>query len=238
MDIKVCNKCGIEKPINSFRKGRICKSCENERQKQYNKEHKKEIQEYNKIKYAKNKKTINERNKLYNKQNKEKIKEYKEKNKEKIQKYKQDYDVINKEKIKLYQKQYYEKNKIQLMVKEKYYKRHKRKEDKIYALKEQIRNTIYTSFKRKNYQKKMKTEKILGCSIEYFIEYLLNTYKNNYGYEYDGIVKIHIDHKTPLATAKTEEEIMKLCKYHNLQLLKAEDNLIKGSKINYELKGE
>lgn len=97
---------------------------------------------------------------------------------------------------------------------------------------------IYISFYRKDYIKKEKTEKILGCSVEYFIKYLLETYKNNYGYEWNGIEKVHIDHIIPLATANTEEEVMKLCNYKNLQLLKAKDNLRKSDKINFVIKGE
>ena len=86
--------------------------------------------------------------------------------------------------------------------------------------------------------KKESTEKILDCSIDFFINYLLQTFKDNYGYEYNGIEKVHIDHIIPLATAKTEEDVIKLCHYSNLQLLKAKDNLEKGAKLNYELKEE
>ena len=86
--------------------------------------------------------------------------------------------------------------------------------------------------------KKESTEKILDCSIDFFINYLLQTFKDNYGYEYNGIEKVHIDHIIPLATAKTEEDVIKLCHYSNLQLLKAKDNLKKGAKLNYELKEE
>ena len=43
--------------------------------------------------------------------------------------------------------------------------------------------------------------------------------------------KWHIDHITPLSSAKTEEEVYRLCHYTNLQPLWAEDNLKKGSKI-------
>ena len=38
----------------------------------------------------------------------------------------------------------------------------------------------------------------------------------------------HIDHILPLASAKDDEEVFKLCHYTNLQPLWAEDNLIKG----------
>ena len=40
----------------------------------------------------------------------------------------------------------------------------------------------------------------------------------------------HIDHKKPLASAKTEEELKKLCHYTNLQPLWALDNIRKGAK--------
>ena len=62
-------------------------------------------------------------------------------------------------------------------------------------------------------------------------EHLYKTFFANYGYEYDGKEDVHIDHIVPLATANTEEEVIKLCHYTNLQLLKAKDNLEKGCKM-------
>ena len=40
----------------------------------------------------------------------------------------------------------------------------------------------------------------------------------------------HIDHKIPISSPKTEEEIYKLNHYTNLQPLWRDDNLIKGCK--------
>ena len=91
------------------------------------------------------------------------------------------------------------------------------------------------AFNEKGVYKSKRTQEILGCDFEYFNKYLLQTFKDNYGYEWDGIEPIHIDHKKPLKYAKTEEELIKLNHYTNLQLLKAEDNLKKGSKINYKI---
>jgi hypothetical protein len=51
------------------------------------------------------------------------------------------------------------------------------------------------------------------------------------GMSWENQGKWHIDHKIPLSSAKTEEEVYKLCHYTNLQPLWAEDNLKKGSKI-------
>ena len=94
------------------------------------------------------------------------------------------------------------------------------------------------SFRRRGLQKKGKTEEIVGCDFKMFNDYLLNTFKNNYGYEYDGKEEVHVDHIIPLATATTEEEIIKLCHYTNLQLLKAKDNLDKKDKLDWQLKND
>ena len=76
----------------------------------------------------------------------------------------------------------------------------------------------------------------MGCDLDFFVDYLLKTYKDNYGYEWDGTESVHIDHIKPLSQAKTEEEVLKLCKYTNLQLLKAQDNLKKQDKEDYVIK--
>ena len=41
----------------------------------------------------------------------------------------------------------------------------------------------------------------------------------------------HIDHIIPLASAKNEKELIKLCYYRNLQPLWAFDNMSKSAKI-------
>ena len=53
------------------------------------------------------------------------------------------------------------------------------------------------------------------------------TYLIRYGEEWDGVTPVHIDHIVPLSTAYTEEEVYRLNRYSNLQLLRAEDNLAK-----------
>ena len=45
----------------------------------------------------------------------------------------------------------------------------------------------------------------------------------------------HIDHIIPLATAKTEKEVLDLCKINNLQLLTPEDNMSKKDKLDWSL---
>lgn len=86
-----------------------------------------------------------------------------------------------------------------------------------------------------NTSKRGKAEEIVGCDFETLYNYLLETYKQNYGIEWNGVDEVHIDHIIPLSTVETEEEIIKLCHYTNLQLLKAKDNLSKNDKLNWKL---
>lgn len=212
-----------------------------------------QIKEYNKKYYQEHKEKIKEKVIEYRNNNREhlieKQKEYNKKHKDKIKQQHDEYYNNNYEQLKEYRKQYYKEHKDDLLNKasnyyqnnkeiKKEYQKNRRKTNKLYNFKLQIRNMINISFKRKRYYKKDTNKKIIGIEINEFVDYLLNTFKNNYGYEWNGIEKVHIDHIIPLSNANTKEEVMKLCNYKNLQLLKAKDNLQKGSKINYEIKGE
>lgn len=170
------------------------------------------------------KKCMNENNKKWHNENKEKVKERRKKwrefNKEYMSNYMKQWRTTNKEHIKKYKREDYYKN----------------KEDKFYKLKMQTRHLIFKAYERKGYKKGSKTEKILGCDYKTFIKYLLNTYKINYGKEWDKKESVHIDHIIPLATAENEDEVIKLNHYTNLQLLKAEDNLKKSNKLNWTIK--
>jgi hypothetical protein len=83
--------------------------------------------------------------------------------------------------------------------------------------------------KVKNIRKKNKTFEIVGCSPQFLKEHLEKQFVN--GMTWENRNEWHIDHITPLSSAKTEEELYKLCHYTNLQPLWAEENLKKGNKI-------
>lgn len=72
---------------------------------------------------------------------------------------------------------------------------------------------------------------IVGLPFDEFKDYLLNTWEKNYGEAWAG-EPYHIDHIIPLVTANNLAEIECLCHYTNLQMLKPEDNLKKGRRIN------
>jgi hypothetical protein len=169
------------------------------------------------------KECMNNNNKKWRNDNKDilkiKQKEYRNNNKEKVFLCSKRWKNNNKELIKQYRRNDY----------------YRHKKDNFYKLKIQTRHLITKAFERKGYKKNSKTEKILCCDYKTFINYLLETYKNNYGIEWDGKIKVHIDHIIPLSTAKSEEDIIKLNHYTNLQLLKAEDNLCKSNKLDWRL---
>ena len=72
---------------------------------------------------------------------------------------------------------------------------------------------------------------MLGCSIDSLKRHLSKKFKIGMSWDNYGIHGWHIDHIIPLSSAKTIEDIEKLCHYTNLQPLWAKDNLQKSNKI-------
>lgn len=206
-----------------------------EYQRNYRKNNKDKCYESSRNSRLKNKEYWNDYYKEYSKKNKEKIKERKHqyylKNKEEIKNKRKKYYSENKDKI----KNYYKENRIKINEKLNEYYKKRAKEDNIFKIKVQTRKMIVNSFIKKGMNKSKKTEEIIGISLKEFYYYLLKTFKDNYGYEWDGKEPVHIDHINPLKQCNTEEEVIRCCYYTNLQLLKAEDNLKKGDKTNWEL---
>lgn len=114
------------------------------------------------------------------------------------------------------------------------YKKKRRSIDPLFKLKEFTGNLIRNSLKKVNSHKKTKTELILGCTIEYFYQYLESKFKD--GMSWEKRSEWHIDHIIPLASARTEDEVLKLNHHTNLQPLWAEENLKLGSKGHTKLK--
>jgi len=101
--------------------------------------------------------------------------------------------------------------------------------DPIYRLKQLLRKRLRDILRSKQIDKKVHTLDILGCSPLYLKEHLECQFKE--GMSWDNQGKWHIDHIIPLSSGNTEEEIIKLCHYTNLQPLWAIDNMKKGSKL-------
>jgi hypothetical protein len=218
---KKCTICDVEKSIDEFHKKSSnkdgyrsnCKKCSSE----YNQKIKDKMKEYNKDYRAKNKQALKEKKKKYYNDN---IEYFKEKNKQ-LRK------NLGPKKKSEYSKKYEDKE----STKEK--RRNRAKErmdsDPFYKLKSYIRKRILYSLKSSGYLKQSKTEQILGCSIEYFKEYIENKFQNDMTWKNQG--KWHLDHIKPIALAKDEVELLELNHYSNFQPLWAHDNLSKGKKF-------
>jgi len=220
---KNCINCKLEKSIDLFvNKRNICKSCMKEYKKQHSLKNKDYLKEKNKKYYIDNKDSIINKSAMYYENNKEKKllyqKEYSEENKEKIAEYKSEYAKKNREKINKYKSDY---------------QNRRRKEDPIFMLKYSINRSINRSLKCKGLSKSKRTKDILGCDIGFFKNYLEDKFTIEMSWENYGIIW-DIDHIIPLSTAKTEEEVIKLNHYTNLQPLDSHINRnVKRDKIDF-----
>ena len=217
MEKKLCKKCGIEKALCEFRMKKdktgkyylysYCKNCEKEYMKDKRKKYDKKYREKNK--------------EIIKQKNKKRYNDYYEKYKDYHKKYMITWKQNNKDKLKKYYKNDY----------------NKRMSNEISHMKEIIRKEVARSFRVKNKKKNNHTIEIIGCDIEFLTNYLISTYEKNYNekWNWEYLSKVHVDHIIPLKTAKTENDIIRLNHYTNLQLLKVEDNLHKGAKLDYTL---
>lgn len=135
------------------------------------------------------------------------------------------YSLINKEQKKQYHKKWVESNREKDRLRKNNYVKNRIKVDELYRCKLNTRKLLSASFKRNGFSKNSKTETILGCSFEEFkqhIESLWLPWMNwdNYGL-YNGELNYgwDIDHIIPSSIAITEEDILKLNHYTNLQPL-------------------
>jgi hypothetical protein len=187
--------------------------------KRYRQDNKERIREkkrqYMKEYYAKNKDKILEYQKVHYRENSERVRErvrnWKEENKPKVDAYNKRYRAEHSEEHAAYIKR-------------------RREEDAKYKLICAVRNMLNNDFnKRTGVGKSKQAEEILGCSVEFFIEYIQSQFKEGMTIENHG--EWHIDHIIPLSSAATEEEVLKLNHYTNLQPLWANENILKRNKM-------
>ncbi len=165
---------------------------------------------------------INENDKKY-RQNKNKINEKRRLSYQK-----------NKEKINKRNKKYYFKNKIKINTKSNEYVKNKMKNNLLFKLRRNLHSLILISINNKKYTKKSKTQEILGCSYQEFKIHIESQFENwmdwgNHGL-YNGQLNHgwDIDHIIPISSAKSEDDVIRLNHYSNLQPL--------CSKINRDIK--
>lgn len=208
------------------------------------------IAERNKKYFSENKQTISEIHKRYNEGNKERLnyskRKYRAENKERVVQWRRNHIEKNKERIAKHREEnkeriakYKEENKEYITDRKRKqaakYARERRQNDPIYYFKSRIRHTVRQGLFRRSVRKKSRTTEILGCSFEELRVFIEQQFRD--GMSWANMSQWHIDHKIPLASAKTESEVIALNHYTNLQPLWAADNIKKGSKILNENKG-
>jgi hypothetical protein len=258
--MKTCSKCKETKELTEYHKDKnskdrlccMCKVCACNISKHYYENNKEKATILNKKWKENNKEKVKESRKKWRDNNPEKLKEWYELNKDKYKQYWDNRDKSklkeqrknfyllnkdrirlrskiyrdsNKEKIKEYRKGYYQKNKQKINKKI----RIRRNSDQFLKLKSDIRSNISNAINRKGYTKRSRTHEILGCSYKDFKTHIERQFTK--GMNWDNRDKWHIDHIIPMATAKTEEDVIRLNHYTNLRPLWAEENLSKSDKI-------
>jgi hypothetical protein len=219
MEMKVCSKCLIEKGIDEFylekrnKSGVMgsCKDCYNSKQKEWRVNNSETLKEREKKKRETNYGNIKKNNKKYYINNVDKVnernREWRKNNPNRSKEFSKKWKIKNLDKI----KQYTQIPEIKVS--------------------HNMRCRINEYLKIHNISKKNKTFDIVGCTPEFLKEHLERQFKVDMNWDNYGIHGWHIDHKIPLSSAKTEEEIYKLCHYTNLQPLWAEENLKKSNKL-------
>jgi hypothetical protein len=129
-----------------------------------------------------------------------------------------------KEKSKISRRAYKQANKAKLNDKRKA----RKVNDPVFKLSINLRSRLYSALKRGSF--KGSAVRDLGCSLNFLKSYLESLFQPGMTWDNWTTEGWHIDHIIPLATAKTPEDMIKLCHYTNLQPLWAVDNLSKSWK--------
>jgi hypothetical protein len=188
------------------------KSKKKEADKKYREKNKENISKKEKEHYNKNKEAILKRQKIYLEKNKTKIKE-RVKISGKI------YRENNKDKIKTLACEWRKKEPSYFRE----YRKNRRNNDVLFKLKCSISSSIVSSLKRKGFGKNNRTHEILGCTIEYFKNYLESKFESWMNWDnrglYNGEVNFgwDLDHIIPIASANTEVGVIELNHYTNFQ---------------------
>ena len=246
--IKVCTICKQEKNLEDFtfdkgnkKDGRraSCKECCRKKNAEYVKANPAKKLESDKKSYEKLKeKKLAQKKEYYLKKREEillKRKEYAENNKEKISIKNKEYREANLERLKKHNREYQKKYAKLLSSKRKQLVN----STPLRKFKERIRLLTKGAFYRLKQDKRFNTHTILGADWEVVKEHFVSQFKDGMTWEAFVAGEIHVDHIQPLASAKSEEELIALCHYTNLQPLWCLDNLSKGATfegVNYKTK--
>jgi len=161
-------------------------------------------------------------------------KNYREKNKEFDLLRKSEYRKNNREKINEYQRKYKAENLEQFLCKRNKWAKDRYHNDPLNNVKVKLTSRVRKIFQSMKIDKNINTAKLLGADYETIYKHIESQFTKEMSWDKLG-KEIHIDHIVPLASAKTIEDLYRLCNYKNLQPLWAEDNWRKGTKNQAQL---
>jgi NAD-dependent SIR2 family protein deacetylase len=134
-----------------------------------------------------------------------------------------EYSLKNREQIRLYNKNWRSKNRDRVNL----YRRNRSKENPLYKIKTSLCSLTYLATVRP-YKKSSKTFRVIGVTHKELMRHLESVNYTDVDLNGDRS-KWAVDHITPLSSANTKEELLRLCHYTNLQPLSIEDNLKKSN---------
>lgn len=216
VDTKVCSKCGECKPATT----------------QFFYKHSKCIGGLN----AACKACCQTRNKSWAASNKEKVasikREWKVRNPGKVREQANGRRAENADYVNARQREWREKNSDAVKEKARQYMRIKYQANLLYQLNAKVRSAIHKGMRSVNKSKRYRSIEALGCSFDFFVSHIERQFASGMQWEKMG-TEIHIDHIVPLATAQTEEDVIRLNHHTNLRPMWAKDNLSKGAQITH-----
>jgi len=240
--LQICSTCKEELPIDLFtlRKnkkgdhyvGTVCKKCTSLYKKQYALKHQSEISEYKSSWYLRERDRylikFKERysNNIVDERQKHKI--YRDSHKEESALLMKAYYDANKDELKEKNKIYYVENKESILNQKKEYIQ----SNLSAQIGHNLRGRIWSALKGGH--KGDRLFGLMGCSFDFFKQYMENLFKDNMSWNNYGKNGWHIDHIRPCASFNlTDPEEQKKCfHYTNLQPMWSSENISKGSRYN------
>lgn len=202
---------------------------------------KQQKREYDRKRYARNKKKISEQTKAYRAANAEKIRERERQrywsDPEKYRLLNQKSAKKNRSKNTARERAWRKKNKDKVRG---YYLRHVKKklrEDDLFRLQQNVRTRICGALANASVSKESRTLTLVGCTAAELRKYMQSKFLPGMTWDNRGRHGWHIDHIIPLAKLDLRDPDQQAAAFHytNLQPLWAKDNLKKSDKVTGQI---
>jgi hypothetical protein len=141
------------------------------------------------------------------------------------------------DKVKAYQKEYNEKNRGYVHKRQQKRTKERYNSDPMFKLGYILRRNFKSALRKHlNATKSDRTFKLLGCSLDYFVEYFESLFEPGMTWAAFLRGEIHVDHIQPCASFNLQDPAQQRICFHytNLQPLWAKDNMQKGAKLNWK----